>query len=87
MAAINICVLSGMICWVIFTGSQVPTLCCIENDLPPVDAVAGLKWRILQICRDLYNLSNHGTLNQGKTLHLFFIRTLNISNWEEDSTT
>ena len=44
----------------------VPTLCGIENDLPPVDAVAGLKWRILQICRDLYNLSNHGTLNQGK---------------------
>ena len=40
MTAINICVLSGMICWVIFTGSQVPTLCGIENDLPPVDAVA-----------------------------------------------
>ena len=65
----------------------VPTLCGIENDLPPVDAVAELKWRTLQICRDLYNLSNHGTLNQGKTLHSFFIRTLNISNWEEDSTT
>ena len=56
MEAINICVPSRMICWVIFTGSQVPTLCGIENDLPPVDAVAGLKWRILQICRDLYNL-------------------------------
>ena len=40
MEAINICVPSGMICWVIFTGSQVPTLCGIENDLPPVDAVA-----------------------------------------------
>ena len=49
MAAINICVLSGMICWVIFTGSQVPTVCGIKNDLPPVDAVAGLKWRIFQI--------------------------------------
>ena len=87
MAAINICVLSGMICWVIFTGSQVATLCGIENDLPPVNAVAGLKCRILQICRDLYSFSNHGTLNQGKALHLFFIRTLNISNWEEDITT
>ena len=87
MAAINICALSGMICWVIFTGSQVPTLCGIENDLPPVHAVAGLKSRILQICRDLYNFSNHGKLNQGKALHLFFIRTLNISNWEEDITT
>ena len=87
MTALNICVLSGMICWVIFTGSQVLTLCGIENDLPPVDAVAGLKWRILQICRDLYNLSNLGKLNQVKALHLLFIRTLNISNWEEDSTT
>ena len=54
MAAINICVLSGMICWVIFTaGSQVTTVCGIENDLSPVDAVARLKWRIFQICRDL----------------------------------
>ena len=87
MTAINFCVLSGMICWVIFIGSQVPTLCCIENDLPPVDAVAELRWRISQICRDLYSLSNHGTLNKGKALHLFFIRTLNICNWEDDSTT
>ena len=86
MTAINICVLRGMICWVISTGSQVSTLCGFENDLPPVDEVAGLKWRFLQICRDLYNLSNHGTLNQGKALHLFFIRSLNISNWGEDST-
>ena len=71
MAAINICVLSGMICWVIFTGSQVPTVCGIENDLSPVDAVAGLKWRIFQISRNLYDLSNHDALNQVKTLHLF----------------
>ena len=74
MAAINICVLSGMICWVILSSLLAARfrLCCgIENDLSPVDAVAGLKWIIFQICRDLYDLSNHGALNQGKTLHLF----------------
>ena len=71
MAAINICVLSGMICWVIFTGSQVPTLCGIENDLPPVDAVAGLKWRILQICRDLYNLVSK--ISEKRAFHCYLI--------------
>ena len=71
MAAINICVLSGMICWVIFTGSRVPTLCGIENDLPPVDAVAGLKWRILQICRDLYNLVSK--ISEKRAFHCYLI--------------
>ena len=71
MEAINICVPSRMICWVIFTGSQVPTLCGIENDLPPVDVVAGLKWRILQICRDLYNLVSK--ISEKRAFHCYLI--------------
>ena len=82
MTAINICVLSGMIC-------RQPGSDSVRHwKWSSASRCSGwLKWRILQICRDLYNLSDHGTLNKGKALHLFFIRTLNISNWEDDSTT
>ena len=60
----------SIICFSFEHNLPKPTLYGIENDLALVDVVAGLTWRILQICRDLYNLSNRGTLNQGKALHL-----------------
>ena len=71
MAAIDICVRSWMICLVIFARRQLLTLRSSENDFPPAAAVAGLRWRIVQIRTDFYNLSNHGTLNKGEALRLF----------------